>query len=300
MGLIVGCCGTGGLGLGKYLSLLTSMEVQDTFYRKVKTSTLKKWREKAGEDFIFTIKAFQGITHPASSPTWKRSNWKPDPPQRYGLLRPTKENLGLWEEVLEWADVIKAKAILVQLPPSFNNTDENRRNVFEFFSRRERFEIAIEFRHSSWFNEEIGKWMDEKGILQALDIFAQPKVSKRERIYVRLHGKARGYRYQYTNGELVEVKERVKEGYVMFNNLAMIEDCLRFMKLLEGEKFDPFKVEERIEKGLMRLKFPITSEEIVRRYGYLRIDDSCLEDFLKGKKSTISSLEELRKALSTA
>ena len=163
MGLIVGCCGTGGLGLEKYLNLLTSMEVQDTFYRKVKTSTLRKWREKAGEDFVFTIKAFQGITHPASSPTWKRSNWKPDPPQRYGLLRPTKENLDLWEDVLEWADVIKAKAILVQLPPSFNNTDENRRNVFEFFSRREKFEIAIEFRHRSWFNEEMGEWMDKKG-----------------------------------------------------------------------------------------------------------------------------------------
>ncbi len=57
----------------KYFEDFSLVEIQKTFYSFPKTSTVKKWREKAKEDFEFTIKASQLITHDPSSPTYKKA-----------------------------------------------------------------------------------------------------------------------------------------------------------------------------------------------------------------------------------
>lgn len=279
--IVVGCCGTGGLKFEEYVKRFRAIELQETFYRRVRPTTLKKRRELVGEEFTFTMKAFQGITHPASSPTWRRSGWKPDPPERYGLLKPTEENLELWQEILDNAEAVSAKAIVVQLPPSFVFTEDSFENVREFFRELPtKAEVAIEFRHHSWFREEVGKWLYEKGVMQALDPFTQSQIVRTKKAYFRLHGLARGYRYQYTTDELRKLKGMAKEGYVMFNNLAMVEDCSRFLDLLAGGTGELPALKERLKN--LRLKFPIETEELVKRYGYIRVDGRTLEEALMG------------------
>lgn len=279
--IVVGCCGTGGLKFEEYVKRFNAIELQETFYRRVKPTTLKKRREVAGEDFIFTMKAFQGITHPASSPTWRRSGWKPEPPEKYGLLRPTRENFELWQEILDNAEAISAKAVVIQLPPSFAFTDEAFEGVKEFFREvPSKVEVAIEFRHRSWFREDVGKWLYERGIIQALDPFTQPLIVKTEKAYFRLHGLAKGYRYQYTTEELKKLRDMMKKGYVMFNNLTMVEDCSRFLDLLAGGTGELPALRERLKD--LKLKFPIKAKELVRRYGYIRVNGRTLEEALVG------------------
>ncbi|HID94254.1 MAG TPA: DUF72 domain-containing protein, partial [bacterium (Candidatus Stahlbacteria)] len=56
--------------------------------------------------------------------------------------------------------------------------------------------------------------------------------------YYRLHGKG-GYRYKYSDEELKELLEFAradKPTYVMFNNVYMFDDALRFKALLGHEK----------------------------------------------------------------
>ena len=293
MKLVVGCCGTGGLSLSRYLASFNAMEVQETFYRRVRAERLRGWRERAGDEFTFTMKAFQGLTHPASSPTWRRSEWKPS--KKHGLLKPTDENLELWEEVIDNAKALRAKVIVVQLPPSFKNVEECRKNLFAFFSKASlSVKIAIEFRHMSWFVPEIGSWMEEMGILQAFDPFAQKKIVRSDVLYFRLHGKEKGYRYQYKSEELRELKEMIKEGFVMFNNLAMLEDCNRFTDLLRGGSGEPLGLRRKAELGYLRLKFPIKIKDVLVRYGYVRVDDRALKEALAGYRDVdLNSLEEL-------
>jgi uncharacterized protein YecE (DUF72 family) len=271
------------------------MEVQETFYRRVRSERLRGWRERAGDEFTFTMKAFQGLTHPASSPTWRRSDWKPG--KNHGLLKPTDENLELWEEVIDNAKALRAEAVVVQLPPSFKNVEEHRRNLFAFFSKAIlSVKVAIEFRHASWFVPEIGGWMDEMGILQALDPFTQRKMVRSDVLYFRLHGREKGYRYQYRSEELRELKEMIKEGFVMFNNLAMLEDCNRFIELLKGGNGEPLGIRRKAELGFLRLKFPIKVKDVSDRYGYIRVGDKTLEEALIGYEGiTLNSLEELIK-----
>ena len=69
-----------------------------------------------------------------------------------------------------------------------------------------------------------------------MDPFAGKPVPGRVR-YFRLHGRG-GYRYQYSDTELHELRERVmtegsQEAYVMFNNVWMKDDATRFLALLK-------------------------------------------------------------------
>jgi len=53
-----------------YLSHFRLVEVHQTLYKMPKLETALRWRKQAPSDLEFTIKAWQLITHPATSPTY--------------------------------------------------------------------------------------------------------------------------------------------------------------------------------------------------------------------------------------
>ena len=67
----VGCCGFRS-SQSSYYRLLPAVEVQHSFYQPPKVATLEKWRREAPVNFEFTLKAWQLITHRATSPTYNR------------------------------------------------------------------------------------------------------------------------------------------------------------------------------------------------------------------------------------
>jgi len=70
-GLRVGCCGFP-LSLRRYAEDFAVVEVQQTFYQPPALHTIEKWRGAVPGGFEFTLKAWQLITHEASSPTYRR------------------------------------------------------------------------------------------------------------------------------------------------------------------------------------------------------------------------------------
>src|SRR5918911_5732946 len=67
----VGLCGAG-MALASYAQRFRVLEVQQTFYEPPREATLRRWRAEAAPDFEFTIKAWQLVTHDATSPTYRR------------------------------------------------------------------------------------------------------------------------------------------------------------------------------------------------------------------------------------
>ena len=68
----IGTCGFGRVKRDEYVRLLPVVEIQHTFYHPPEIKTLEKWRAAVPQDFEFTLKAWQMITHESSSPTYKR------------------------------------------------------------------------------------------------------------------------------------------------------------------------------------------------------------------------------------
>ncbi|MGC8969390.1 MAG: DUF72 domain-containing protein [Conexivisphaera sp.] len=275
---IVGCCGRAGLGLREYARRFEAMEVQETFYRIVGESALRRWRGIVGEGFHFTMKAFQGVSHPRTSPTWRRAGRLPGGrPENYGLLRDTEEVEASWTATERMADALGAEYVVVQMPASFGPSDENLRRVAEFFGRRrgER-PVGLEVRGEGWLGrgEELASAMREAGVTHVTDPLSWPPVHVEGPAYFRLHGRLPRYDYQYSTGEilrLAEIARRYREAYVFFNNMAMAEDAARLSEALAGRTPRLPGPEERAEMIARRARFPADAASVARRFGYLRV-----------------------------
>ncbi|HEY82241.1 MAG TPA: DUF72 domain-containing protein [Dehalococcoidia bacterium] len=232
----VGCCGFPG-GREKYFRQFKLVEVQQTFYKMPKLGTALRWREEAPADFEFTLKAWQLITHPSSSPTYRKAGLKipPGAEEHYGFFRPGQEVLKAWEETQRFARALRARVIVFQCPASFRETAENIANMRSFFAsvRDSGFIFAWEPR-GEWNKSVVQDLCAELGLVHCVDPFEGESLYGEPR-YFRLHG-GPGYRHRYSEEELKGLKDRLGEGesYVLFNNLNMYQDALAFMRLLEG------------------------------------------------------------------
>lgn len=62
----VGLCGFT-INAAEYFATFDTLEVQQTFYEPPSKLTMTRWREQAPAGFVFTIKAWQVITHRSTS-----------------------------------------------------------------------------------------------------------------------------------------------------------------------------------------------------------------------------------------
>ncbi len=253
MKIKVGCCGFAVKGGSKaYYEEFQLVELQTTFYKLPRIATAEKWRREAPEDFEFTLKSWQAVTHPTSSPTWRRAGIRimPDMANKYGLLRPSKENFEAWSRTKTTMTALKSRICVIQCPPAFEAGEEHIRNMREFFNSIDRkgVQIAWEPRHKTWHNNLAltKKMCDDLDLIHTVDIFKRQPVSKNSIAYIRLHGLPGeiNYAYKYTNKDLKLLAEKVlalqeqekEEAYVLFNNLSMANDSKKLIKILSYMK----------------------------------------------------------------
>ncbi len=235
--MIVGCCGTAGRTLETYSKYFDAVEIQSTFYKLPKRETALSWRNRVPKGFIFTMKAFQGITHPPDSPTWRkyRKLIESIDESEVGMLVDSEFVHKAWEETISIAKELKAEAIVVQLPPSFSYTRENLQKVMKLPYRI--FKLAVEFRHKSWFGN-ICKISERLNKMEAVVVWDPLKFGniKQRTYYYRLHGKNgfTNYKYCYSEEEIRKLYDycRERNGFVFFNNVKMWDNALMLKSLM--------------------------------------------------------------------
>ena len=230
--------GTCGFRMNKheYADLLKCVEIQHTFYQPPQIKTLEKWRAEMPDNFEFTLKAWQLITHESTSPTYKRLKKKLTEKEAddAGFFKPTDIVAEGLETTLACGAALKARTILFQCPAKFRQTDENIGNIRKFFKniKRRKFNFAWEPR-GPWDDKVIAKICRDLDLWHVVDPFVRRTVTP-ERCYYRLHGIG-GWRYRYEDGELDELVSLLPEenlSYVFFNNNVMTEDAMRFTRVV--------------------------------------------------------------------
>lgn len=210
-----------------YLTLYShefnSVEINSTFYREPTAKTLLKWAAETPDDFRFFIKIPKAISHE----------------QR---LKDCKQEIS--EFCYHIKDHLKEKlsGFLYQFPPSFKNTQENIELIlnnldFDFLN-------VIEFRHESWWRDEIFSLLKDHNIVFSGVSFPGnlPEdviVSHPEILYYRLHGKPVLYKSEYSEEFLDLLAEKIKnsqqQAFIFFNNTwgtAAIKNSLYLKKIL--------------------------------------------------------------------
>jgi len=211
------------------------LEVQKTFYNPPLEKTVEKWRKRAPEDFEFTVKAWQVITHPASSPTYKKLTRALKNKENCGFFQPTKEVFDAFDTIVTISRLLKARIIVFQTPARFKPTGENIRNMEEFFSSVNREFVYVWESRGDWNPTVIKGICEELNLVDGCDPFKRAPVT--EQLYFRLHGSPPGkhmYSYTYTDEDLKRLYSFCGDKtYVLFNNITMYENALQFQKLIK-------------------------------------------------------------------
>lgn len=248
MRLKVGCCGYP-ISMKEYFKTFNLVELQSTFYNLPRLSTAKLWRQRAPKTFEFSMKTWQVITHPASSPSWRRTRLKVDNSEiaNYGFLKSSSQNLAAWNKTMAVCKTLNCMICVVQTPPSFNFSHENIQSILTFFRSVDRgASIAWEPR-GDWLDheKEVEQLCRELDLIHVVDLLRRKPCFVKGTAYFRLHGlnpREHEYKYHYTDQDLLRLIDRlhslrrsVSEAYVLFNNVAMGEDAQRLIKMADKE-----------------------------------------------------------------
>jgi uncharacterized protein YecE (DUF72 family) len=236
----IGTCGFRGNKI-EYSDLLSYVEIQQTFYQPPQIKTLERWRAELPDDFEFTVKAWQLITHEAKSPTYRRLKKKlsEEEAEAAGYFKPSEIVREAWDVTLACAEALKAKTILFQCPASFKPYTENIEHLERFFAGIERGNLNFvwEPRGEGWTDKIVSGICERHDLWHVVDPFKKRTVTP-EKCYYRLHG-VTGWRYKYEEDELQELVSLLPEkgdAYVFFNNIYMTEDAVRFQEIVRESK----------------------------------------------------------------
>jgi uncharacterized protein YecE (DUF72 family) len=166
--------------LSYYAQHFSTTEINATFYRFPRTNVVEEWARQVPAGFLFTLKMSQRVTHA------KRLQ---DVDREMGWFCDGAYTLG-----------DKLGAVLVQLPPNFRK-DAPRLDAF-LSKHAARLPLAVEFRHDSWFDDEVfgvlGRHRTALAVVEMDDgdALARPRLVTGSFAYVRLR------KGDYTDGEL--------------------------------------------------------------------------------------------------
>lgn len=225
-----GCCGFAGAQT-EYYRTFSCVEIDSSFYRLPKLATAARWRAAAPPEFQFAIKAWQVITHRASSPTFKRTRLDEHDQKHCGHFGFNATVRWAWDETFAVAQELRAFLVLFQCPASFSQSTEHIANLRRFFekAKRGKFQMGWEPR-GEWDPATITSLCRDLELIHVVDPFKGPVCSPGKLQYFRLHGLT-GANHQYTDLELQKLREfcRAKPTtYCFFNNLTMAKDAQRF------------------------------------------------------------------------
>jgi uncharacterized protein YecE (DUF72 family) len=192
-----------------YAERFDTVEVNATFYRLPRVDAVARWVEQTPPGFLFAVKASRYLTHV----------------KRLRDLGPGLE--AFLERIEPLLGSPKLGPLLWQLPPTFRADHARLADALARLPRGLRH--CFEFREPSWFVPETTALLREYGV--ALVIGDRPQVNWFQTheftaawTFVRFHGGTRGRRGNYSEGELREWAERLREWrrerevFAYFNN----------------------------------------------------------------------------------
>ncbi|TDQ40449.1 DUF72 domain-containing protein [Aureibacillus halotolerans] len=243
--------------LEAYSSHFPVVEVDSSFYAIQPQKNYLRWLEQTPETFRFIVKLFQQMT---------------------GHIRgegPFQSIDELYDAYVHSIEPMRSSgrlgALLCQFPPWFNCTSTNVAILKDMKMRLEGFPLALEFRHTSWFQEGMREktlqFMTKEGWMNSVcdepqagdgSIPPVPVTTSKEANVLRFHGRnVEGWRrqgrsreewrkvrclYRYTPQELKEwvpivqrMAEESNDVYVLFNNNSAgdaVPNAKQFIEML--------------------------------------------------------------------
>lgn len=215
------------------------VELDSSFYAVQPERNITKWINETPEGFQFVVKAYQGMTghQRGENPFESREAMF----EAFRLsVRPMKE-------------AGKLAMVLLQFPPWFDCQKSNVEAIREIIGHLGEFDLAVEFRHQSWYAPELREktfeFLRENRLIHTVcdepqagdgSVPLVPVATREDKVLMRLHGRnLHGwtnpgggqkwrevrYLYDYNKEELGEIskaaetlQQSAENVYIIFNN----------------------------------------------------------------------------------
>ncbi|TFF98252.1 MAG: DUF72 domain-containing protein [Promethearchaeota archaeon] len=219
-----------------YTKIYYTNEINTTFYHIPSRWMVKRWAEQTPDDFVFSAKIPRIITHEN----------KLDVDNCFGELE-------IYLDAMEpLVNTNKLLTFLIQLPPSFKKSAhfENLKQFIHSWPsdyKTENYNLTVEFRHKSWMNKEVFKFLrdEELSYCAVIEPLLPPRmdITNKQLVYIRFHGfgKKPWFNYLFSEDEIKKYAKQIKEntldadtigiyfnnhfsGYAAKNSLMMMEE----------------------------------------------------------------------------
>jgi uncharacterized protein YecE (DUF72 family) len=189
-----------------YAQHFATLELNNPFYHLPSEKAFQNWHDTSPADFIFAVKVSRFITH----------------------IKRLKDCDEAVNNFMSRAALLKEKLgpLLYQLPPGLHRDDDRLRSFLTIL--RQGIKHTIEFRHKSWFDEEVFDILRKYHV--GFCIFDTPKLTSpimatADFAYIRFHGSGSLYSCRYSDKEIAywakkisRLARNLKEVYIYFNN----------------------------------------------------------------------------------
>jgi uncharacterized protein YecE (DUF72 family) len=193
--------------LEHYATLFDTVEVNNTFYRLPARSSVASWVKGTPPEFLFAVKASRFLTH-----VKRLTDMGPGVERFYDRIEPLVESP-------------KMGPVLWQLPGNFHRDDERLAGAL---ARLPAGRHCFEFRHPSWFADEVYGLLREHGAALVIGDHPERPFQTYELTadwtFIRFHHGSRGRDGNYSETELKTWETRIGEWsreievFAYFNN----------------------------------------------------------------------------------
>ncbi len=250
-----------------YSKAFNFVEVNSTFYEIPPLKQVENWRRMVSQDFQFTVRAHQTITHK-------------------NRLQPTQETLESFQKIRKICKILKGEIIHFQTPPSFKMEQTLIQNLRNFLSSVNlgKMRIALEIRGTSpsQLPQELVKTMQEHNMIHCIDLSkGEMPTYDSDILYSRLFGKGYHNVYQPTDEELKGIDKKASKGnfkkvILSFHFTKMFKDAARLKIYKQTGKFPKItkstglpSLEEVLKEDA---QFPATRQELIHSQGWKLFD----------------------------
>jgi len=214
---------TADLWFAYYANVFNTVELNAPFYRWPKPATIRRWKRDAPPGFIYSVKVNRLITHERRMVRTRR----------------------LIKSYYEIAAVLgdKMGCFLFQFPPSYKYTSSRLKSIVAQLDPAQR--NVIEFRHKSWWRPQVFEALTRARLIFCA--VSAPRIpeefpANQKSLYVRLSGKTRWYRHDYSDQELELwceriIRSRPDEVWIYFNNDRegfAVKNALKLRRMLQA------------------------------------------------------------------
>ena len=207
-----------------------AVELDSSFYHMPTIPLIETLIQKTQPGFLFTVKAHRSMTHEVWNVTKPAAPGRPAFPDLASGLKDAALLVpaftAFWEAVTPMADAGRLGTVVLQYPPWFRDTPENRRFLLTTRDLLPRLPLSIEFRDRSWHNEDALTFLRREHLgyvavdePQLRNLLPLVPVVTSDVAYLRLHGRnpnwfgtsrEERYDYLYSRGELEKMLPAIR------------------------------------------------------------------------------------------